>query len=279
MVLQSRVDKVNPSRSRALQVAVIAGLVTLSGIIALVSLLSRNAAVYQGRTATQWIRSAGLDNEDPASRAACSALQEIGVASLPAVLHELQARDYRNWLRPVYSTYHFFELSRLHRWQWDAPQVRRTQGAIALHGLAPMLGVPALTNLMSHPNRAVRLAAATAVCSADRTIALDVFVSAMKASRPEMRESGLEGFRVWSVLTGEGMRSVIQCASDANPKVRRAALGVMSYYSEAFLSLFPAETMSAVKKLAEDPDQQTRLETRQKAQAFAKGSRTKGSSR
>jgi hypothetical protein len=191
--------------------------------------------ICRGHTATEWVRSIAIGQraDDPSTRAACDALRELGVVSLPAVLRELQAHDSPNWLRPVYRLYDSCGFWRLHRWNWDGPETRRARGGLALEGIAPVIGVKTLTNLMSHPNRAVHVAAAKAVCRActgDKNVVPGLFVTAMQSPLPEMREAGLEGFSFWSVLTSEGMAAVRQCASDPNPEVRGTALRVLAYY-------------------------------------------------
>jgi hypothetical protein len=269
-----------PAKCRIWFLAVGIGLALIGVTIAGISLLSSSVPSCRGRTATQWIRSIGRLSSEPATQTACEALREIGTAGLPAVLHELRARDYPNWLRPIHRVYWSSGLSKVRPWAWDAPERRRKQGELALEGIASVVGVPALTNLMAHSNKAVRVAAARAVCRAcngDKNVVPALFVAAMRSGVPAMREAGLEGFAYWSVLTSDGMGCVIQCASDSNPEVRRAALSVMFYYRRPFRDLFPTETMSAVKQLAEDPDPQTRLEANQILQGFPNASRTNGS--
>jgi len=210
------------------------GLVVLSGIIAFTSnFLNPRAPISRGRTATEWIRSIDLSKDASATRVACEALRELGSASLPAVLHELQARDYPKYLKPINSLYNACGFWRVRSWNWGVPEIRREQGSIALQGIAPVIGAPALTNLMSHPSRNVRVTAALAVCGAckgDPNGVTALFVSAMRSPRPEMREAGLEGFSHWSVLTQEGTEEVYRCASDLNPEVRGTALRVLEYY-------------------------------------------------
>jgi hypothetical protein len=279
MIGRNYLNRVNPAKRRIWFLGVATGLAVLGGIVAVISLLSLSAPSYRGLTATQWIRTIGRLEREPATRTACEALREIGVASLPAVLHELRARDYPNWLRPVHQVYTSCGFSKLHRWTWDGPERRRQQGRLALEGIGPVVGVTALTNLMTHPNKAVRVAAARAVCRAckdDKNVVPALFVSAMQSPLPAMRDAGLEGFAYWSVLTSEGMAGVIQCASDPSPEVRRTALQVMSQYRKTFLDLLPAATTSALKKLTEDPNPQTRLEAGQTLQALVKASRTNG---
>jgi hypothetical protein len=239
-----------------------AGVFVLLLFTDLAVVLHSREPVYQDHSVTEWIRLVKSEAERPTAQAAFRAL---GARALPAVLSELRARNLTSAERRLRGLFYSCGLTKFIPCPWPDPVNRRRGAEAALEVLVPCVGVPTLTNLMVHPDRNVRFAAAEALANAlgngndINNIVPDLFVRAMNSKSAEMREAGLVGFE-HCVPTDEGMVAVLECAADPDAEVRLCAVEVLSHGRNAFEALKGPGFLAAITNLMVDPSPRVKQE-------------------